>query len=109
MVTGLISAARTDSSGNAGNIVVNIDEAINVRNGGLIASDTFASGSGGGISVTGRNLVIDGLDSIRFTGITTSSDGPASGDGGDIEIQANELIINGGCLLYTSPSPRDRG
>ena len=28
---------------------------------------------------------------------------------GNLVFEPNEITINAGCLLYTSPSPRDRG
>ena len=27
---------------------------------------------------------------------------------GDVDVKGDDLVVNGDCLLYTSPSPRDR-
>ena len=46
----------------------------------------------------------------RFGAVGIQSDGTKLSDGDQLNFQSNRVEVQAGiCLLYTSPSPRDRG
>lgn len=131
-LTGITSAANSESSGFAGDIKVHIDGSLTILEGAQILADTFAGGDAGGIEIESGSLLIDGAGTTeRYTGITSgtepnsignagtthvlvhgqaelrggggiSSATLAQGDAGEIFVQADELYIDGG--ISTIPS-----
>ena len=97
-VTGLASSAEPDSTGAGGNVNLTIADSLTVQNGGVIRANTFSAGSAGAVTVTARNLLVDGMGSAFFTGLSSSADRDSTGAGGNINltIADNLTVQNGG-------------
>jgi filamentous hemagglutinin family protein len=104
--------------GNAGNITIKVSDALTLRNGSYIGSYSSSFGSGGNVTITGRNGLLpkvsfDGVGSIEgqltasgvFT-IVEENLGFLSLDSarqaGDIFINAKSLFITNGASLSSS-------
>ncbi|MEQ9200884.1 MAG: hypothetical protein RLN80_12920, partial [Rhodospirillales bacterium] len=91
LFTGLRSDGGFRSTGNAGDITIDISEQFTILNGAEISSDAFAGGDAGYITITARNLL---MDSKNF-GSEISSDvalEEASGNGGIITINVEDQL-----------------
>ncbi len=102
------STAAELASGNAGEITIKgstVDRAnrLELRNGGIVSSQTDGTGSGGAITITAQNIIIDDAGS----GVTAaSSSSVADGVGGDINIFASSLeMTDGGTISAKSTGP----
>ena len=126
--TGIASQAALSSHGDAGPVAVTVQGLLQIVNGSSITSDTFSSGNAGDLTVTAGELVMDGLASSSFTGITSStledhgdagqvmvtvdgllqilggaeisSDTFSTGDAGSVTVSAAELNIDGQDSAY---------
>ena len=97
LVEGHVSSieSQTDGDGRGGNINLTIADTLSLRNGGDIkTSSGFDKGDAGSISISARNLIIDGQG--RLSSIASGTDG--DGDGGDINLAVTETLSlrNGG-------------
>lgn len=91
--TGIVSRANMGSSGHAGDVTVRA-EALNILNGGLVSSDTFAKGKAGSVMVTAGKAAVRGESYISSGSWGTAS----SGSTGDVTVNANDWLHldNGG-------------
>ncbi|SLM31864.1 exported hypothetical protein [Desulfamplus magnetovallimortis] len=94
---GITSQARSGSQGNPGSIEVNVEDKIELIDGGTISSDTFTKADSGDVIVTAENLMIDNknqtISGRRFTGIRSWT--YDEGNAGTVNI-----IINDSTELY---------
>jgi filamentous hemagglutinin family protein len=92
--TGIASDCEKNSLGNGGNISLNVDDDIEIMNGGTINADTAAFGHAGAITVAqAGSLDIDGAGAIgQFTGISSVSDAGATGAGGTMSLNITSAI-----------------
>ena len=101
--TGIISGANPGSTGNAGNVEVNIEELVTVQGGAEISSNTFSAGDAGSVALSAGELLIDRLGSDNFTGIFSRADVESTGNAGDIEVTISELAtVQGGGQISSS-------
>ncbi|MFL9822884.1 MULTISPECIES: two-partner secretion domain-containing protein [Nostocales] len=113
--SGISSNTESNSQGNAGEITLNVNESMTVKQSG-ISANSEGQGNGGKINIHAKTIQIEesGIesnttstdkageininvtDSFTFNGggITTNTKGPS--DGGRINIKANSLNIQGG-------------
>ena len=83
----------TSGSGRAGTIAVSASGTLSIRDGGVISSGTHGQGVGGAVSVTARNLVIDGQpDRNLFTGITSQANAGSQGNAGRVSVAVTEQL-----------------
>ncbi len=96
--TGILSEARSGSSGEAGSVVVKSRESANILNGGRISSTTFATGDAGTVNVQSGSLMIDRQANDFLTGIFSDAAPNSSGNAGSVVVAATETasILNGG-------------
>jgi filamentous hemagglutinin family protein len=96
--TGILSEARSGSSGKAGSVVVKSRESANILNGGRISSTTFATGDAGLVNVQAGSLIIDRQGNDFLTGIFSDAAPNSSGNAGSVVVAATETasILNGG-------------
>ena len=85
----------TDNEASAGTITIDTDR-LNVRDGGLITTNSFVDGAGG-------NLVINATESVNISGSSPSGivnsiivSAAANGEAGDISIQTDRLNVSSG-------------
>ncbi|MBK7003274.1 MAG: filamentous hemagglutinin N-terminal domain-containing protein [Rhodoferax sp.] len=97
--TGITSSVGEESSGKAGRIDVQALLDLKVLNGGLIDSSTLAKGDAGAISISARNIIIDGQGNTA--GIFSSTSAGSSGNAGNVEVVAAQdlKILNGGMIM----------
>jgi filamentous hemagglutinin family protein len=87
-------ASTTNSSGNGGQLLIDAGGSILLHDGSYFSSGSEGgSGNAGDISVRAAALDIEGQGSA-LTGISTESFG--AGHSGNIRVQAGSLLINGG-------------
>jgi len=98
--TGIASQADVGSTGNAGTVEVVVSGLLEVLNGGIVSSVTFAEGDGGSVKVEAGDLKIENRGAEdRFTGIASRANPDAAGLAGDIEIRADRMeLLNGGAV-----------
>jgi filamentous hemagglutinin family protein len=100
-VNGIVSRAEKGSSGQAGNVTVKAGT-LNILNGGIISSSTFAQGGAGRISVTADTLSIDDtVNSPVDTGIVSRANEDSRGQTGDIIVTANDRLYLAGSGLIS--------
>jgi filamentous hemagglutinin family protein len=90
--TGIISQATKSSSGNAGTINIKTDS-LTVQSAGKISSDTQGSGNGGDISISAKNIYLDGKTSQQKTLIASDALSGSSGNAGTVTVNTNTLDI----------------
>jgi len=76
-------SSNTTSSGNAGLVIVDVEEVATILDGGRISSDTRSVGNAGNVLVEAGELLIDGLlaeellvdgqNEVAFTGISSNT------------------------------------
>ena len=100
--TGISSAAKTGSQGDAGTVSVSVGGLLKIINGAEISSSTYAKGNAGSLDIHAGELLIDdyGVEN-QFTGIASQAGSDSLGDAGTVEVTIDELlrIINGGGIL----------
>jgi len=102
-VTGLASSAEPDSTGAGGNVNLTIADGLTVQNGGVIRASTFGAGKAGVVTVTARNLLVDGMGSTLFTGLSSSAERGSTEAGGDVNLTiADTLTVQNGGVIGAS-------
>ncbi len=108
--TGILSNAEFGSNGNAGTIIVTVDETIALSNIGQISSNSFTNKDAGTIFVESNQLFIDGQS--NKTGILSETFNPESfSNSGSIIVTVNDVlqIINGGGISSSADSKGNAG
>ena len=97
--TGIIALSSDNTKGNSGNLDINIEEHLQVLDGGVVNTSTFGTGNAGSITIQTKNLTLDGQDS-DFAGIGSIAGPEATGNGGDLHILVTEQmeIIDSGII-----------
>jgi filamentous hemagglutinin family protein len=100
LFTGIGSQANLYSTGNAGDVQVQVNGDLALLNGAVISGNSFGEGSGGSVSVEASRLSIDGQGSEFITGITSQANAGSGGDAGDVKVHVKgELaLVNGGLI-----------
>ncbi|MEE9337436.1 MAG: filamentous hemagglutinin N-terminal domain-containing protein, partial [Methylococcaceae bacterium] len=101
--------ANTQGKGNAGNIVLNVDD-LKLTHDTRIDSTTTSksSGDGGDLNITANSILLEGNDSKAVPRLITTTSG--SGDGGNIITAiADSLEINEGASIWSFASASGRG
>ena len=112
VMTQISTTANYDSTGNAGNIEISIDDLIQILNDARVASLTFSKGNGGKISIRSGELIIDGENSaILFPSIQSSAESFSEGNAGIVEVSIDGLmtIANGGHISSSTWSDGNAG
>ena len=99
--TGIFNEAQLGSSGDAGNINVQVSHNMNVINRGKISGNTFSEGNAGSVNIQAAFLNIDSQNSGQSTtGIFSDAERNSSGDAGKIDVEVSEdlAVVSGGKL-----------
>jgi large exoprotein involved in heme utilization and adhesion len=98
----------TAGSGAGGDVHLTVAETLSVFNGGVIDAGTWGAGDAGSVTISARNLVVDGNSSelLTFTSswITSSAYAGSTGAGGDVHLTVAETlsVFNGGVISVAS-------
>jgi filamentous hemagglutinin family protein len=105
---GIFSAAA--STGNGGELDINVEEHLQILNGGAIDLSTAKTGNGGVVKIQAKNLTIDSLDD-DFAGIGSVANPGATGNGGELYINVEEhlQILNNGVIDVSTASSGNGG
>ena len=91
-VTFITSQADQGSSGDAGTVRVTVEGLVELLNGGLITSSTFAQGNAGSVEVQAGELRIDGFGNPgQLTGIASRANPGSSGNAGTVRVTVEGL------------------
>ena len=91
------SAVVFDSTGNGGELDINVKEHLQILNSGSITTSNFSTGNAGSATIQAKNLTIDGQD-YSFAGISSIAGSDSNSNGGNLDIKVTESLemINGG-------------
>ena len=108
--TGISTDARSQSGGDAGDVVVEVARDALITHGGAIASLTRGAGNAGTVTFRANSLRIEGASGERRSEISTSSLGTASGNAGSVEVVIDGAleILNGGAVTSATSSATGR-
>jgi large exoprotein involved in heme utilization and adhesion len=85
--------ADHDTTGDAGNLTITVDGALNIVGTGDVTAVTFTRGKGGDVKLHAGSLLIDGsANPNHFTGIEVDSHEFATGDAGSLTIRVDKLL-----------------
>ena len=101
----IISYTVPGSPGNAGNVLVDAEGTVAIRNGSAVTSSTQGNGQSGSVRVTADTLLIDGAGALGPSQLSTTVALGAQGDGDakDLSVNAETLTItNGGAISSSS-------
>jgi large exoprotein involved in heme utilization and adhesion len=92
--TGIFAQSNPDATGDAGNLTIAVDQALNIVGRSEIGASTFSSGNGGNLTIHAGSLSIDGSATATcltcFTGIAAGTQG--SGDAGNLSITVDRAL-----------------
>ena len=100
LLTEISSGASVGSEGSAGAVNVVADSA-SVIAGGQITSSTSSPGRAGNVTVSVRQLKIDGRGDSSFTGIASESNDFGDGAAGSVSVHAGVMNLVGGGEVST--------
>ncbi len=91
------SQAKLGTSGEAGRVMIVVEESLSIRESGLVTTDTLGSGTAGNIAISARNAAIDAGQ------VTSNTGAGASGNAGSVTISIVEnLNLSNGARVSTS-------
>jgi filamentous hemagglutinin family protein len=100
------SGAYPGSTGAGGNVELNVAENLSLSNGGVIDTGTWGAGNAGSVTISARNLVVDGngLELFSTSAITSTAYPDSTGAGGNVHLTVAETlsVFNGGAILVGS-------
>ncbi len=94
--TGIFSSTRPGSTGHAGEVALEIDRSLEIRNAGWISSGTWGTGNAGLVSVRAKEIIVDGSGHDGFTGIDSLADWRSTGQVGNLDIRASHIDLRHG-------------
>ena len=107
--TGIAANANPNSTSLAGKVNVQVDS-LNIENGAQMNSSTFGEGDANSVTVSAKNITIDGKGSAFATGIGSNANPDSSGHAGNIAVTAENISIkNGGTINSMTSSSGDAG
>jgi|GEM_PF-523058 len=110
-LTGIVSNANNDSSGNAGLVEIQLSGALEILNQSEIGSNTFAAGNAGVVLVEAASIYIDGKNTDGLTGISSQATSNSSGQAGFIDIKVSDSfeIFDSGIVSTSTFSEGNAG
>ena len=93
LVTGISTNSDSGATGTAGDLSINVGQALTILGAGTVTADTYSNGRGGDLTIQAGSLLIDGSAASDFiTGISSDSNSGATGAGGDIKINVERSL-----------------
>ena len=107
--TGITSQANPDSRGHGGAVEIIVDDLMQVLDGAVISSSTFAQGDAGEVDIHAGNLIIDGKG--QWAGIISHVSAGSQGHGGTVRIIVDDFmqILDGGFINADTCSTGNAG
>ncbi len=103
LLSGIVSAAQSGSQGHAGKVDIAVDGPMQLFDGAVITSSTFADGDAGEVWVRAGELLIDGMGSGKFTGIASQAEKNSQGRAFIIRIVVDGLThLRNGAVITSS-------
>ncbi len=101
----------TEGAGRGGDLTVAASGDIQVLLGSEISASTFGSGNAGALKLTASNLLIDGMGSRFFTGISGNAAARSAGNAGGVNVAASDFMVirNGGEISSSTFSSGNAG
>ena len=102
VLTGIDATSASGSMGDAGDVNITVDGALNIENGGKIRSATNSTGDAGNVTVHAGAMAINGSEAVTgnnvFTGIDTESKAGATGNAMNVNVNVKGVleILGGG-------------
>jgi filamentous hemagglutinin family protein len=93
-------SADSNGDGKGGQVFIHDSDKILVQNGSRISSISNAAGSGGNVSIVGKEVSVDGGGLDKFTGFGTYA--KSNGQAGKVDIKAASLNIQAGAEINSS-------
>ncbi|MBK5968611.1 filamentous hemagglutinin N-terminal domain-containing protein [Thiorhodovibrio winogradskyi] len=93
LFTGLSSSAQPDSSGDAGSVKLVVADLLEVLNGAVIFSSTFAEGNAGSVNVSAEGIMMSN------GGFFSEATREATGQVGNVAVNALNLSLREGSLI----------
>ncbi|WP_200154743.1 beta strand repeat-containing protein [Chromatium okenii] len=109
-LTGIASSAEASSTGNAGTVTLTVDGLLEVLNGAVIISSTFAIGDAGMVTVQAGELHLDSQGFTNWlTGIASGTE--STGNGGAVNLSVDGLleVLNGAQIISSTFAIGDAG
>jgi large exoprotein involved in heme utilization and adhesion len=81
-----------------------VADTLTLLNGAYIGASTFGAGRAGSVTISTRNLLVDGQGSKFFTGISSSTYFDSTGSGGNVNLTVADTLtlLNGGQISTSS-------
>jgi filamentous hemagglutinin family protein len=106
----LLAAATTQgSTGDGGDITVEVDNSLTMRGSALIATSTYGAGRAGDLRITADTMLLEGVHEGVLTGLFAVVAEGSTGDGGDITVNADRLTMRDGPMISISTFGAGRG
>ncbi len=96
-LTRISSSAKSDSSGNAGDLILTITDRVELLDGALIDSNTLSSGQAGDVWIKADEMLLNSLGSQWLNGVSSQAGLDSIGDAGNVylSIEHSLAIVNG--------------
>ena len=109
-VASITATAGSESTGDSGDVLVDVASRLELLDGAEISSATFGPGAGGDVAVAASDVLIDGYDRSRVTGISAQT-AQGGGDAGDVAVNVRNLlqVTAGGQIEAQTASGGDGG
>jgi filamentous hemagglutinin family protein len=109
--TGIASLAEQGSTGAAGTLDLSVDGLLEVLNGAAIATNTFAAGDAGTVSIRAGEIRLDRRDSDKFSGIGSNASAGSAGKAGRLDLSVGGLlqVLNGAVITSSTEAVGDAG
>jgi filamentous hemagglutinin family protein len=96
--TGILSQASGASTGDAGEVRMNVTDSIELVHGGIISSGTKGPGGGGTLHVAAGDLRIEGAGTELLTGIATNTESTGHAGQVKVDVAGRIELVDGGVI-----------
>jgi filamentous hemagglutinin family protein len=107
--TRISSETQNNSTGNAGNITVDVTGTLELRNGSMIRTNTRSRGKAGTVRVHADRLLTSNDGAITVAGISSATSSRSTGAGGEIIIDARQMALSDGSAISAESQGSGQG
>ena len=108
--SGLFALAKSNSTGNAGDLSIKTNTLL-VKDGAQVIASTFGKGKGGSLTVDAKDIQLIGksADSELRSNLRASAEPNSTGNAGDLTIKTNTLLVKDGAQVVASTYGKGKG